>query len=130
MKTEANKNRSETGFVVGYKFFNTVDKNGLLYGGLGIGMKDRYDTATCAMGARHQAPHKSCTCGHHLRWEPDHFYGPVMAQCVAYGKVWLWTEGCRAEKIRIDCIYLRPSHADLKDKIEKLYKVPVVISDA
>ena len=126
MNTET---KADSDLIIGYKFLDILG-DGTLVGGLGIPLASRYDTAFCANGSRHQAPDENCTCGHHLRWEPDHFYGDAMAQCVAYGKVWIWTEGCRAEKIRIDSIFIRSSVAFLKEKLEAKYGVPVVINDA
>ncbi len=130
MKTKQNETRKDTGFVVGYKFFH-VGAHGALVGGLGNVMPGRYDTAICANGRHHKAPAENCSCGHYLRWEPDHFFGTAMAQCVAYGKVWLWTEGCRAEKIRIDCIYVRSRVPEnVRQQIAERYGVPVIVSDA
>lgn len=118
---------TETNLIVGYKFLDV--QNGVLVGGLGYPLTSRYDEAKCLAGGKHKSPDTHCSCGHHVRWEPDHYYA-AMAQVVCYGKVWLHSEGCRAEKIRIDAIYIKPHLAHLKATLEEKYGVPVVVSNA
>lgn len=132
------------GVVAGWRTYRICDRAGLLMGDTGFYWKsDKLENTGCGAystnGLTADAEHmdECMSCGIYVQWLPrrnnssqhGRMYD-VYAQCVAYGNVVMYTDGCRAEKVRLEKLYVVSKAASRNEQqmelLRRVYQVPVV----
>lgn len=128
--------------LTGWRTYRVCPSTGILMGDTGVYWKSEKFDSVCKYGGADEQPSSAKhldehECGVYVQWRPRvnnynyHNGGwQVYAQCVAWGNVAMYTEGCRAEKVRLEKLYVVDTRvagdSEAMELLRRVYQVPVV----
>ena len=93
--------------------FRVGGEGGLLPLNSAVAWEDGWNTATCSRGRGHMPPARRCRCGIYGYWHPAsvtaHPAGRhLIAVIAAHGELEIGSRGARAQKARVEAVWLGP----------------------